>query len=112
MSFSIPLWAIVLDYILGVVMWTLIGRTAMRIFLPENSAFFFMRFFVRSTDPLLKLFRPITPEFRHPDKAVMVKSILDRRCARCHSADGSDERAAEYPLEKYEQIVKHIEAKK
>jgi uncharacterized protein YggT (Ycf19 family) len=63
MDFSFPLWVIVLDYLLGVVMWTLIGRTAMRIFLPENSTFFFMRFFVRSTDPLLKLFRPITPEF-------------------------------------------------
>ncbi|MGH8707027.1 MAG: hypothetical protein ACREVD_03095 [Burkholderiales bacterium] len=63
MSFPIPLWAIVLDYVLGVIMWTLIGRSAMRIFLPENSSFFFMRFFVRSTDPLLKLFRPITPEF-------------------------------------------------
>ena len=63
MDFPIPLWAIVLDYLLGVVMWTLIGRSGMRIFLPENSSFFFMRFFVRSTDPLLKLFRPITPEF-------------------------------------------------
>lgn len=63
MSFPIPLWAIVLDYVLGVIMWTLIGRSAMRIFLPENSTFFFMRFFVRSTDPLLRLFRPITPEF-------------------------------------------------
>lgn len=63
MSFPIPLWAVALDYLLGVVMWTLIGRTAMNVFLPENSSFFFMRFFVRSTDPLLKLFRPITPEF-------------------------------------------------
>ena len=63
MGFPIPLWALVLDYLLGVIMWTLIGRTAMRIFLPENSSFFFMRFFVRSTDPLLRLFRPITPEF-------------------------------------------------
>ena len=63
MSFDFPLWVIVLDYALGMVMWTLIGRSAMRIFLPENSSFFFMRFFVRSTDPLLKVFRPITPEF-------------------------------------------------
>lgn len=63
MSFPIPLWAIVLDYLLGVIMWTLIGRCAMRIFLPENSRFFFMRFFVRSTDPLLRLFKPVTPEF-------------------------------------------------
>ncbi|MDH4173921.1 MAG: hypothetical protein OEW90_08780 [Betaproteobacteria bacterium] len=63
MSFSIPLWVLALDYVLGIIMWTLIGRTAMRIFLPENSTFFFMRFFVRSTDPLLKLFRPVTPAF-------------------------------------------------
>ena len=60
---GIPVWALVLDYVLGVVMWTLIGRCAMNIFLPETSKFFFMRFFVRSTEPLLKLFAPITPEF-------------------------------------------------
>jgi hypothetical protein len=51
---------------------------------------------------------PITPEFRHADKAVMVKSILDRRCARCHMPDG-DERAMEYPLQTYEQVLKYIE---
>jgi hypothetical protein len=37
-----PLWAIVIDYILGMVMWTLIGRFGMRLFLPEDSNFFFM----------------------------------------------------------------------
>jgi len=60
---GIPLWALILDYITGMVMWTLIGRFGMRLFLPENSRFFFMRFFVKVTDPLLKLFRPITPGF-------------------------------------------------
>ena len=60
---AFPLWVIILDYVLGVVMWTLIGRVAMNIFLPETSRFFFMRFFVRSTEPLLKLFAPITPGF-------------------------------------------------
>lgn len=60
---GVPIWAIVIDYSLGVVMWTLIGRFAMGIFLPENSSFFFMRFFVRSTDPLLRLFKPVTPGF-------------------------------------------------
>jgi uncharacterized protein YggT (Ycf19 family) len=58
-----PIWVIVIDYILGVIMWTLIGRTAMGFFLPQDSSFFFMRFFVRATDPLLKLFSPITPSF-------------------------------------------------
>lgn len=63
MTGPFPLWVIVLDYVLGVIMWTLIGRSAMRIFLPEESSFFFMRFFVRSTNPLIRLFRPITPSF-------------------------------------------------
>ena len=52
-----------MDYALGVVMWTLIGRTAMNFFLPEDSSFFFMRFFVRSTEPLLRAFRIVTPGF-------------------------------------------------
>jgi uncharacterized protein YggT (Ycf19 family) len=60
---TFPLWVVIIDYLLGVVMWTLIGRTAMGFFLPENSEFFFMRFFVRATNPLLKLFKPITPSF-------------------------------------------------
>jgi hypothetical protein len=63
MSDAFPLWVIVLDYLLGMVMWTLIGRFGMGIFLPENSQFFFMRFFVRATNPLLKAFGPITPGF-------------------------------------------------
>ncbi len=58
-----PIWVIVIDYVLGMIMWTLIGRFGMSVFLPENSNFFFMRFFVRATDPLLKLFAPITPAF-------------------------------------------------
>jgi hypothetical protein len=58
-----PVWVLAIDYILGVIMWTLIGRFAMGLFLPENSTFFFMRFFVRATDPLIRLFRPITPAF-------------------------------------------------
>lgn len=60
---GIPLWAIALDYVLGMIMWTLIGRVAMNLFLDTKSDFFFMRFFVRATDPLLRLFRPITPSF-------------------------------------------------
>jgi len=63
MTEAFPLWVIIFDYVLGAIMWTLIGRFGMGIFLPENSNFFFMRFFVRATDPLIKVFRPITPGF-------------------------------------------------
>jgi len=60
---AFPLWVILLDYALGAVMWTLIGRFAMGIFLPEDSSFFFMRIFVKTTDPLVKLFAPVPPGF-------------------------------------------------
>jgi len=60
---AFPVWVIVIDYLLGVVMWTLIARFGMRLFLPEQSTFFFSRFFIRVTDPLIKLFKPITPAF-------------------------------------------------
>ena len=60
---ALPLWWIILDYVLAMVMWTLIGRAAMNFFLPTNSPFFFMRAFVFLTDPVLRVFKPITPGF-------------------------------------------------
>ena len=53
----------IIDYILGIIMWTLIGRVAMNIFQRENSEFFFMKAFVKLTNPLIRLFKPITPSF-------------------------------------------------
>ena len=63
---AFPIWILVLDYVLGTVMWTLVGRFDMGLFLPEDSHFFFMRFFVRATNPLLRLFAPVTPRFLIP----------------------------------------------
>ena len=63
---AFPIWVLIIDYILGMIMWTLVGRSAMNVFLPEDSKFFFMRVFVRTTNPLLRVFRPITPGFLHP----------------------------------------------
>ena len=58
-----PLWVIALDYVLGVIMWTLIGRSAMNVFLPVDSDFFFMKAFVKLTNPFLRIFKPVTPSF-------------------------------------------------
>ena len=66
MAQAFPFWVIIIDYGLGVVMWTLIGRTAMNMFQPENSDFFFMKAFVKLTDPLIRLWKPITPQFLLP----------------------------------------------
>ena len=61
-----PIWVLILDYILGIIMWTLIGRSAMNIFQREDSNFFFMKAFVKLTNPVIRLFRFITPSFIIP----------------------------------------------
>ena len=52
-----------IDYVMGVIMWTLIGRVAMNIFQREDSNFFFMKIFVKMTDPFIRIFAFITPSF-------------------------------------------------
>ena len=63
MTEAFPVWVIAIDYLLGATMWTLIGRFGMSIFLREDTHFFFAQFFIRITNPLVKLFNPITPNF-------------------------------------------------
>ena len=58
-----PLAVILLDYVLGAAMWTLIGRFGMSIFVSEHSDFFFMRAFVKFTDPMIKAMAKLTPHF-------------------------------------------------
>ena len=60
---EIPIYVYMIDYILGVVMYTLIGRSAMNIFQKEDSKFFFMKAFVKLTNPILDLFKFMTPSF-------------------------------------------------
>ena len=63
MSANFHPFVYLIDYFMGVIMWTLIGRFAMNIFQREDSEFFFMKVFVKLTDPLIKMFSPITPSF-------------------------------------------------
>ena len=60
------IWIIILDYILGMIMWTLIGRAFMNIFQREDSSFFFMRVFVKYTNPIIKLFKIKRGDFFAP----------------------------------------------
>lgn len=60
---NFPLWVVALDYVLGMIMWTLIGRVAMNFFLPIDSDFFFMKIFVKLTNPIIRAFKWITPRF-------------------------------------------------
>ncbi len=58
-----PIWVVAIDYVLGMIMWTLIGRVAMNLFLPLDSNWFFMKVFVKLTNPILRVFKPVTPGF-------------------------------------------------
>ena len=44
----------------------LIGRSAMNLFQREDSEFFFMKIFVKLTNPIINLFKFITPSFLIP----------------------------------------------
>ena len=61
-----PTYMLIIDYILGLIMWTLIGRSAMNLFQREDSEFFFMKIFVKLTNPIINLFKFITPSFLIP----------------------------------------------
>ena len=63
MSANFHPFVYLIDYIMGVIMWTLIGRSAMNIFQREDSEFFFMKVFVKYTNPIIGLFKFITPSF-------------------------------------------------
>jgi hypothetical protein len=63
---AFPIWVVIIDYVFGIIMWTLIGRSAMGLFQREDSKFFFMRFFVVTTDPIIKAFRIVIPKFLVP----------------------------------------------
>ena len=58
MMAEIPISILILDYVMGLAMWTLMGRFGMSLFVNEHSDFFFMKAFVKLTDPLIKLFKP------------------------------------------------------
>ncbi len=59
-------WILALDYAVGAIMWTLIARFALSLFLPADSDWGFMRIIVRMTNPILRIFSPVTPGFLVP----------------------------------------------
>lgn len=58
---SLPFWVMLVDAALGLLMWGLLGRFVLSVFLAETTRFVLMRGLVRLTDPALRLCRVITP---------------------------------------------------
>ena len=65
-GFHYPLYLVALDYALGAVMWTLLARAVLDIFIPPQSAMVLARVFRQLTSPFLRLFAPLTPRFLAP----------------------------------------------
>jgi uncharacterized protein YggT (Ycf19 family) len=58
--FSLP------NFALAAIMYTIIGRVLLSFFFDDSSKNYIMRFFVRLTDPVINLFRAVTPRATVP----------------------------------------------
>lgn len=63
MMIDFPIWLLSLDYIFGIVMWILITKFILNLFLNENSNFIIFRCFTNMTNPIINLTLIITPKF-------------------------------------------------
>jgi cytochrome c553 len=54
--------------------------------------------------------QPVTAEFRNDDGSVKIKSLFTARCVRCHQKDGDDPNAANYPLDKPDEVQTYAKA--
>ena len=61
-----PIPVLVLDYVLGVIMWTLLGRATLDLFIAPTSEMVIARVFRQVTQPVIRLFHKITPSFLIP----------------------------------------------
>jgi len=63
------------NFILAAVMYTMMGRLALALFVPAGWDNYIFRAFVRITDPVLKVVRLVTPQAL-PDLVAMLFAIL------------------------------------
>ena len=63
MDISFPIWLIIIDYILALIMAILILKFVLNLFINEESNFSFYKFFTKITSPILNATVKITPKF-------------------------------------------------
>lgn len=61
MAQNVPLLILLPNYLLAALMYTLLGRFILSFLFPPDSRNYIFRAFVRLTDPIVALVRPITP---------------------------------------------------
>lgn len=58
-----PLWILMIDGLFGLLQWALIFRFIYGIFLPENSRLFGVRHLNRASEPLVRAYSFLTPDW-------------------------------------------------
>ncbi len=60
---SFPIWLVIIDYILALIMVILILKFVLNLFINEESDLRFFQFFTRATSPILNITLKVTPNF-------------------------------------------------
>ena len=63
MDISFPLWIIIIDYILALIMAILVFKFLLNLFIDEGSNLGFFKFFTKITSPIINITFKATPNF-------------------------------------------------
>ncbi len=63
MDISFPIWIIIIDYILALIMAILVFKFVLNLFIDEGSNLGFFRFFSKITSPIINITFKATPNF-------------------------------------------------
>ena len=63
MNISFPIWIIIIDYILALIMAILIFKFLLNLFVNEDSNLGFFKFFTKITSPIINITFKATPNF-------------------------------------------------
>ena len=63
MDISFPIWIIIIDYILALIMAILVFKFLLNLFIDEGSNLGFFKFFTKITSPIIKITFKATPNF-------------------------------------------------
>ena len=63
MDISFPIWIIIIDYILALIMAILVFKFLLNLFIDEGSNLGFFKFFTKITSPIVKITFRVTPNF-------------------------------------------------
>ena len=63
MNISFPIWIIIVDYILALVMAVLVFKFLLNLFIDERSNLGFFKFFTKITSPIINITFKATPNF-------------------------------------------------